>query len=65
MELTNEFVTVRTLTVLKHLGITTLEQLREADLPLFGQIVYYCPLARIRIEYTKKVHKEILELLNS
>jgi len=65
MTLDNSTVTVRTLTVLKHLGITTFEQLQKADLPLFGQIVYYCPLAKIRIEYTKKVHKEILELLNS
>lgn len=64
MILSNENITIGTLTVLKHLGITTYEQLKEFKPPKINELIYYNPLARIERRYTKKVDNEIKELLN-
>lgn len=64
MTLNNENVTVRTLTVLKHLGITTFKELQSAVLPSIGQMVYYNFLLNIDIRYSQRVANEINELLN-
>ena len=65
MLLNNENVTIRTLTILKHLGVTNVEQLRVIQLPKVGEVVYYNPLAMIKIIYSNRVNQEILTILNS
>lgn len=64
MILNNENVSIRTLTILKHLGVSTLEELRNLELPKVGAIIKYYGLAGATITYTKKVNDEILTLLN-
>lgn len=64
MVLSNENVTVRTLTVLKYLGVTTYEELKNFIAPQINAVVYYNPIARIEVRYTKKVDSEVKELLN-
>lgn len=63
MLLSNEFLTVRTMTVLRCLNVTTLEQLKALTLPTIGTRVYFSPLAMIQIFYTQKVEDEIKEYL--
>lgn len=52
-------LTVRTTTVLKHLGITTLDELKQAKLPEVGAVVFQVPIANVRLIYTNKVQAEI------
>jgi hypothetical protein len=63
MLLSNEFLTVRTLTVLRCLNVTTVEQLKALTLPTIGTRVFFSPLAMIKIFYTTKVDTEIKDFL--
>ncbi len=63
MQLSNEDLTVRTITVLRCLKVTTLEELKALTLPTIGTRVYFSPLALIQIFYTERVDTEIKEFL--
>lgn len=63
MELSNEFITVRTLTILKALNVTTFEELKKLTLPEVGKIIKYLPLAGVKLVYTQKADEEIKDYL--
>ncbi len=63
MQIEDLDLTVRTKTVLKHLNIDTLEQLRGASLPKVGEMVYYNFLAHTSLYFTSKVNEEIQQFL--
>ncbi len=63
MTLSNEDLTVRTITVLRCLKVTTLEELKALELPTIGTRVYFSPLAMIQIFYTQRVEDEIKDFL--
>jgi hypothetical protein len=64
--LSNEFLTVRTMNVLRHLNIDTLEQLRALELPTVGtEWTYYLPVQSFKVVYTQRVEDEIKEFLEN
>jgi len=64
--LSNEFLTVRTMNVLRHLNIDTLEQLKALELPTIGtEWVYYLPMQSFKVVYTQRVEDEIKEFLEN
>ncbi len=58
-------LTVRTTTVLKHLGISTLDELKQAKLPEVGAVVFRVAVANVTVVYTTKVQTEINLILTN
>lgn len=61
----NSELSVRALNVLRHLGIYSASELREATLPEVGTLLYYSFLLDSSVYYTKRIDSEVREFLNS
>lgn len=61
----NSELSVRALNVLRHLGIYSASDLREATLPQIGTLLSNKHLSKIEVYYTKRIDSEVREFLNS
>lgn len=64
MKLSNEQLTVRTLTTLRHLKIETVEELKSAILPSVGTVINRCIISG-NFVYSQRVDTEIRAYLES
>lgn len=61
----NSELSVRALNVLRHLGINSAEDLRQATLPEVGTLLYSNSLIQIEVYYTQRVDEEVRDFLQS
>jgi hypothetical protein len=64
MAIDNYIFTIRTLKVLNHLGIKTMDELKTFKLPNIGDIVFKQTTLKLEVRYTQKIDNEIKTFLN-